>query len=690
MPSGNCQKIINFFIETLISLQRQRGDKVVWVVTMNFFRGINKKIVVFFVLVFSIVVSNVLGWGRTQVAQTAQPSNAGSVVGTNLHAVSDWSSSFPFIDAFKASRSWIPHYTYWDKNTNKFITIWDTGEQDLIDLDQNGWVRSLPVGNDWRRFRSVVTTMFTELNGRYPAGKYLVLYDGEGTVEYSGDAKLNVAESRPNRHVIDVTPNNGINLIISSTDPNKKGNYIRNIRVLFPGYDENSAANQIFFPAFLNSLSKYKSIRFMDWMRVNWSTDGKRARALIEPQPVMVHPLDTLQEPTLRSAELYQPTYWRDRPMPSDARYSTHEGVPIELMVALSNQLHADPWFSVVHTADDNYIREMARLVRSSLNPQLKLYLEYSNEVWNDSFGQAMWVGNQGIKLWPNANDDKNGLFRRLNFYAKRSVEICQLWKQEWGNDKARVVCVMSAQSANKWVAETMLKCPLWKNAPCSKGIDAIAIAPYFGQYLGGDAYNKKVLEWTQTLPRDKALNNLFREIKYGDVLLFDEKEQKSLLSSSYEMMRFHADLAKQHGIKLVSYEGGQHLALAGRNYKADSAEGLAIAELFTAANRDFRMGLAYTEYLDAWRNSTDGIFMHYIDTGVHGVWGNWGSQEYLDQPNAFKKQAITQYIIKNICGSIECPVIPTNPNVEIRYQMFLPILNRPWEGGGSRSQPYP
>lgn len=375
--------------------------------------------------------------------------------------------------------------------------------------------------------------------------------------------------------------------------------------------------------------------------------------------------------------------------MPSDARYSTQEGVPVELMVALSNQLHADPWFSVVHSVDDNYIREMARLVHTSLDPQLNLYLEYSNEVWNDGFGQGLWMGNQGIKLWPNANDDKNGLFRRLNFYAKRSVEICQLWKQEWGNDKGRVVCVMSAQSANKWVAETMLNCPLWYNAPCSKGVDAIAIAPYFGQYLGGDAYNQQVLQWTQTLPRDRALNNLFREIKYGDVLPFDEKEQKSLLSSSYEMMQFHADLAKQHGIKLVSYEGGQHLALAGRNYKADSAEGLAIAELFTAANRDFRMGLAYAEYLDAWRNSTDGIFMHYIDTGIHGVWGNWGSQEYLDQPNAFKKQAITQYILKNICGSAECPIIPTTPKVERHYQMFLPILNRPWDGG-SRSQPYP
>jgi hypothetical protein len=51
-------------------------------------------------------------------------------LGINLTWVSDFSDTFVFVDAFKASRSWIAHRPSGD--------TWDTGEP--FDLDENGWV----------------------------------------------------------------------------------------------------------------------------------------------------------------------------------------------------------------------------------------------------------------------------------------------------------------------------------------------------------------------------------------------------------------------------------------------------------------------------------------------------------------------------------------------------------------------
>jgi hypothetical protein len=57
-------------------------------------------------------------------------------------------------------------------------------------------------------------------------------------------------------------------------------------------------------------------------------------------------------------------------------------GVALEHMVLLANTVGASPWFNIPHTADDAYIASMAAAVLASLRPDLKVYVEYSNEVW--------------------------------------------------------------------------------------------------------------------------------------------------------------------------------------------------------------------------------------------------------------------------------------------------------------------
>lgn len=54
---------------------------------------------------------------------------------------------------------------------------------------------------------------------------------------------------------------------IERTDPFDP---IRNIRVLMPGFEQDSEwGNQPFHPAFVNFLRPFGVIRFMDWMKSN-------------------------------------------------------------------------------------------------------------------------------------------------------------------------------------------------------------------------------------------------------------------------------------------------------------------------------------------------------------------------------------------------------------------------------------
>jgi hypothetical protein len=64
-------------------------------------------------------------------------------------------------------------------------------------------------------------------------------------------------------------------------------------------------------------------------------------------------------------------------------------GVALEHIVGLANTLGASPWINVHHLADDAYVAALATLLKASLRPDLTLYVEHSNEVWNAAFPQV-------------------------------------------------------------------------------------------------------------------------------------------------------------------------------------------------------------------------------------------------------------------------------------------------------------
>lgn len=555
-------------------------------------------LIVIFGLTLSLVVScshrlnlgnflSPVGSGKASAIAPASSNNV--ALGMNLSVISNSSTEMPFLDAFKAAGKWI---TQCQSGEQGCSGSWSTNELDKLDLDEQGWVKSLPAPEAPPEYTRVGLLLFRDI-GRYPGGNYVVLYDGEGTIEYKFDAIKDTAASKPGRDIINVTPSNaGIYLIITSTDPNKTGNYLRNIRVIQAEYEQ-TYQTQIFNPKFVNKINQFKTIRFMNWIKTNDSSQSE----------------------------------WKKRPKLDDASYGRGNGVPLEIMVELANRLKIDPWFNIPHMATDEYITNFAQLVKESLNPGLKVYVEFSNEVWNLQFKQQHYALQQGQSRW--GQDKKNA---HMQWYGMRTAQMCDIWKSTFGNQKNRVVCVMGTQTAWKGLEESALECSYWVaegNKPCYQhGIDVYAIAGYFGGGLGDSDNSSQVESWLNE--SDGGFGKAFKELDYS-------------LNQEYENFIYHANTAQQKGLKLVAYEGGQHIV--GRQGVENNEK---LTNFFIELNRRPEMYELYTKLLNQWKRAGGTLFMHYCGIRKPTKWGSFGALEHLEQDSSPKYDALIDFLAQN------------------------------------------
>jgi len=492
--------------------------------------------------------------GALHAAETRPP------VGTNLARIDDWSTDFPLVDIFKTSRAWVSG------------TAGEWSDSQSIDLDKHGWVQSLQPG---QVVRTLMLSDPTKKLGNYLAGRYVVEYEGDGTLEYGGGARK--ISSSPKRDVVELLPsaNNGIHLAITATTRN---NHLRNIRVYREGADP---ARNIFVPEFLERLKNYKAIRFMDWMATNgnWRRTGGSAQRR-----------------------------WEDRPKAEDARWSGTHGAPLEIMAKLANTLRTDAWFNMPHLADDDYVRNFAQTAFRLLDPGVRVYVEYSNEVWNEIFAQAGYAREQGLAQRLSSNPRE----AQIRFHAKRSAEIFAIWAGIF--PKERLVRVLASQATNPWVSETALS---YANVAAST--DALAIAPYFG--IRNDDIPRV---------RDMNLDDFMREL------------ENTALPRAKDAMSRQFAISKKHRIPLVAYEAGQHLVGAGKSKNDET-----LNALFDAANRDRRMGGLYTRYMKDWMATGAGLMVHFQHCAAYRKFNRFGSLEYMTQPRseAPKYDAIQRFI---------------------------------------------
>jgi hypothetical protein len=214
-------------------------------------------------------------------------------------------------------------------------------------------------------------------------------------------------------------------------------------RTMFAGNVNWAGTANPWNPKFLSELSVYKVLRPMDWVPTNNSTI----------------------------------TEWSQRVKKTDNHYTT-EGVAYEWQIDLCNRLGADLWVTIPHRADYDYSARLAQLVRDNLKPELKVYVEYSNETWNFGFQQAEWCKNQGVALRLDSNEYTAGFI----YHTYAAVRHFAQWDRIFAGQSERYAKVLAGQTGNGWLAALHLDALNDAGInPDHVKVDAYAVAPYFG-----------------------------------------------------------------------------------------------------------------------------------------------------------------------------------------------------------------
>jgi hypothetical protein len=402
-------------------------------------------------------------------------------LGMNLSGVVDWSSEIVFVDAFRAARPWI---------SQEKGKAWGKGP--ALDLDAKGNLRSL------KENQYAETVVWTGFDKRFPSGTFTCFYDGDGDVDFTGDAK--VIQRKKGEMKVEVEARHG-SCFCRITRTNGK-DPVRRIRLILPGH-EKTYEKEPFHPDFLKRWKGFRVFRFMDWQRTNGST-------LVE---------------------------WSARATPEHHSQAQAGGVAAEIMIDLCNRLKVDPWFCMPHLASDDFVRQFAARVNKKLDRGRKIYVEYSNECWNGGFAQARYCAERGKKL----GLSKNAYEAQLRYYSQRSVEIFRLWEKEFGG-RERLVRVLATQSANQWTGGAVLD---WKDA--HEQADAVAIAPYFGYRFG----NPKTADKVAAMSADDLVAELAKDVEASKKVLagYAELARKRKLTL----------MAYEGGQHLAGYQGAEN-----------------------------------------------------------------------------------------------------------------------------------
>ena len=168
-----------------------------------------------------------------------------------------------------------------------------------------------------------------------------------------------------------------------------------------------------------------------------------------------------------------------------------------------------------------------------------------------------------------------------------------------------------------------------------AQNVDALAVAPYFGY----------------PVPDTFTLDQLFQEIMSGGLVsTANGGYPGGMIAQTLNWAATNYSMASSFGLLLVAYEGGQSLV----DY---SGSDTALQTLYLNANRDPRMGTAYTALLGGWKSLGGALFNNFSDIIQSSKFGYWGALEnVLETPtSAPKYEALLSFISANPCWWSSC-----------------------------------
>jgi hypothetical protein len=284
-------------------------------------------------------------------------------------------------------------------------------------------------------------------------------------------------------------------------------------------------------PEFLRDLAPYRVLRFMDWNLINQannvqaSWDTRRKKSAMQTEPVA-----------------------------------------FEWQIDLCNRTQKDYWVNVPHQASAEYFTQLAQLIHDQLDPSLRVYVEWSNEVWNGQFPQRAYAQMQGQKLGLSGSDPA------ASYLVYQSLRLFEAFEAVFGKDSPRLVKVIAGQAASAGPCQSHVKALKDKKInPNDTAASVYAIAPY----IQGDTVDALL---NQGIP-----------------------ETKTWVEGNYKC-------ASAAGLALIAYEGGQDSYAAG-------------VGPCTQLQHDAAMHDVYTKFLDTMSSAKlSGPFTQYTHSGQ--CWG--------------------------------------------------------------------
>ncbi|HVX83468.1 MAG TPA: carbohydrate-binding protein [Phycisphaerae bacterium] len=520
--------------------------------------------------VAALGVAACMSWQARGAVITVPPAEgerpAHPPMGVNLEYVLDYARSEMFVDCIKSARAFGSAKAPWDEKAPVDKDGWPTGDAGTVVM------ADVPV----------------------PPGAYLftctghcrlgVLSAGTSVQGQGYDRASNTTTG-----IINVGQNANQLFINFTGTQGAAGGGVKNIRLYRPGYRPaggvGAPKEEIFTKEFLHAIEPFQALRLMDFTRTNTN--------------------DAVE--------------WADRTKPTDALQSGKRGAAWEYGIALGNTAKKDLWINVPVKASDDYVRQLAKLLKEKLDPDRVVYVEYSNEVWNSLFPQfganfdaaKAEVAREGdSSLLSDHGKDNNPYYWAWKRVAQRLIQIEQIFKEVWGAEaiNTRIRPVLASQSANAFMLQMQMDF-IAKNYGHPAGlIYGVAGAPYLGL--------------SQKFSNDDSLtvDQIFKE---G---VPDQMKWVKEVTTNYQV------IARYYRVHNLCYEGGMGI------------EGEHSVDAKIAANRDPRIGGAIKNYFDQWYGLGGDLFMYFNLAGPYGKYGNWGLTEDIRKATA-KTQAVDEVI---------------------------------------------
>jgi hypothetical protein len=541
-----------------------------------------------------------------------------NLIGINISAPLDYEPDLILADAMKTAR--------------KFTAPSTTT---AVSVDPDGWPTADFETYVWAGQTNVDGTYSLSFTGKAavsalvsPSGNISSLtYDGNTntttgtiTISGSGSSTLRLTFTNTQRSSIDVPPTG-----------------VTNIKLMRPIAEGSSASyptTTVFTTPIQALVANFSTIRYMDWSATNWN----------------------------------QQVNWSDRTLPSRASYNYNvslngynwqgEGGPWEYVILFSNLVGKDAWINIPVSATDAYITNLAYLfkygsdgvnpytspqanpVYPPLNPELHVYIEYSNEVWNGTFSQfntnchnaslELAAGNAPIN-WDNSWDGTSSFaadgtitgswsysfcFREI---AEHIVNISNDWRTVWGDGAmgTTVRPIFSSQYSNSGAllfngANMLLS---YYNNLTGNWV-GIPHPPNYYIYGAGGApyYNPATINAASGVPATSTA------VLTDPGMTTSGSAPGNMLADTYWTTAM--------GVMHTAYEGGPNL-ITTSNSTINSA--------YAAAVADPRMTTDMVNLHNAWSANGGGLFVYYTLTGNY----QWGFTPLVTNSATPKMKAI-------------------------------------------------